>query len=102
MLLVRVKGHVVSTAKLDALGGKKLLLVEIMTVKDSALQGTGRHMVCLDSVGAGAGELGLAVMGSSARFAPDMGEVPTDAVIVGIIDSVQSCGQELVARERSG
>ena len=34
-------------------------------------------------------------MGSSSRIAPDMGEVPTDAVIVGIVDSLQSLGQNL-------
>jgi microcompartment protein CcmK/EutM len=29
----------------------------------------------------------LAVMGSSARMAPELGNTPTDAVIVGIIES---------------
>jgi microcompartment protein CcmK/EutM len=90
MLLGRVKGPVVSTAKLESLEGHKLLLVEIHTVRGSAVEGTGRHIVCVDSVGAGAGELVIAIMGNASRTAPDMENVPTDAVIVGIVDSLQS------------
>ncbi|NKB70166.1 MAG: ethanolamine utilization protein EutN [Candidatus Latescibacteria bacterium] len=95
MLLSRVKGHVVSTAKVDELVGKKLLLVEIVTVREHGLESTGRHMVCIDAVGAGEGELVLVVMGSSARIAAAMKDVPTDAVIVGIIDSLQALGRDL-------
>ena len=95
MLLSQVKGHVVSTAKSASLAGKKLLLVEIVTLGEGGLEGTGRHMVCVDTVGAGKGELVLAVMGSSARIAAEMRDVPTDAVIVGIVDSLQAFGQDL-------
>ena len=35
------------------------------------------------------------VQGSSSRIAPDMRDVPTDAVIVGIIDSLQSMGEAM-------
>ncbi len=93
MLLTQVKGHVVSTAKVDNLGGKKLLVVEIMNVGKTEIEGTGRFMVCIDAVGAGEGEMTLAVMGSSARLVPGMSEVPTDGVIVGIIDSLQAFGR---------
>ena len=41
----------------------------------------------------------LAVMGSSARLAPGMGEVPTDGVIVGIIDSLQAFGRDFELAE---
>jgi ethanolamine utilization protein EutN len=95
MLLTQVKGHVVSTAKVANLNGKKLLLVEIFSVGQEGLEGTGRHMVCLDAVGAGEGQMTLAVMGSSARMAPGMTEVPTDGVIVGIIDSMQAFGGDI-------
>jgi ethanolamine utilization protein EutN len=97
MLLGQVKTHVVSTAKLQGLAGKRLLLVAIATVGSQGLEPTGRHMVCVDTVGAGEGELVLVVMGSSSRIAPDMEEVPTDAVVVGIIDSLQAAGRELAA-----
>jgi microcompartment protein CcmK/EutM len=93
MLLARVKEPIVSTAKVDNLVGRKLLLVEILTSRPEGLQGTGRHLVCLDTVGAGAGELVLAVQGSSARMAGDMKKSSTDATIVGIIDEMQAAGK---------
>jgi ethanolamine utilization protein EutN len=99
MLLSQVKGNVVSTAKVESLGGKKLMLVEIVTVRGDHLEGTGRHMVCIDAVGAGKGELVLVVMGSSARMAPQLGDTPTDAVIVAIIDSLHVLGEELALVE---
>tara|TARA_B100000029_G_C17255384_1_gene844356 strand:- start:332 stop:634 length:303 start_codon:yes stop_codon:yes gene_type:complete len=96
MLLGQVKTHVVSTAKLDGLVGKKLLLVEIDTLGAEGLEATGRHLVCVDTVGAGRGERVLVVMGNSSRIAPDMEEVPSDAVIVGIVDSLQAADRVLV------
>ena len=99
MLLARVKEPIVSTAKVENLTGKKLLLVEIISGGGRGLQGTGRHLVCLDAVGAGMGELVLAVQGSSARMAPEMGDTPTDAVIIGIIDSMHAGGQRLEVSE---
>jgi microcompartment protein CcmK/EutM len=92
MLLARVKEPVVSTAKVAGLTGQKLLLVEIVTSRPHGLQGTGRHLVCVDSVGAGPGELVLAVQGSSARLAGDLKDTPSDAVIVGIVDSLRAGG----------
>ena len=93
MLLARVKEPIVSTAKVDNLTGKKLLLVEILTSRPDGLEGTGRHLVCLDAVGAGPGDLVLAVQGSSARMTEEMKDAPTDAVIVGIVDSLQAEGK---------
>ena len=95
MLLAEVKGNIVSTAKLDTLAGRKLLLVEVLTVRPEGLQRTGRQMVCVDAVGAGAGEVVITVMGSSARSAPEMGGVPTDAVVVGILDALTTDGQSM-------
>ncbi len=92
MILGRVKGHVVSTAKVANLKGKKLLVVEILAVVPEGLKRTDRHMVCLDAVQAGEGELVVVVQGSSARIAPGMSEVPVDALIVGIVDSLQAFG----------
>ena len=99
MLLTMVKGQAVSTAKVDSLDGQKLLLVEIVTVADGGLARTGRHMVCVDTVGAGEGDLTITVMGSSARFTPGMGDVPTDAVIVGILDHLHTAGKSLGRKE---
>ena len=101
MLLTLVKGHVVSTAKLGSLSGKKLLLVEIVVAGPDGLHSTGRNMVCIDAVGAGEGELVLTVMGSSARLAPGMGDVPADAVIVGIVDTLLFSGNILSLKEQT-
>ncbi len=99
MVLAQVKGSVVASAKVDSLNARKLLLVEIVTLGETDLERTRRHLVCVDAVGAGAGELVLVVMGSSARIAPDLTEVPADAVIVGIVDSLKACGRELALAE---
>ena len=61
MLLGQVKGHVVSTAKVESLNGKKLMLVEVVSVREHGLVTTGREMVCIDAVQAGVGELGIVV-----------------------------------------
>ena len=95
MLLGQVKGHVVSTAKVESLNGKKLMLVEVVSVREHGLVTTGREMVCIDAVQAGAGELVIVVQGSSARIAPEFGKVPTDAVIIGIVDTLQAMGVDM-------
>jgi ethanolamine utilization protein EutN len=95
VILGVVKGHVVSSAKVDNLLGKKLLVVEILAATPEGLEHTDKHMVCIDAVQAGEGELVVVVQGSSARLAPEMAEVPVDALIIGIVDSLQAFGQEL-------
>jgi ethanolamine utilization protein EutN len=98
MILARVKGQAVATAKVDNLEARKLLLVELLSLDGEGLVPTKKHMVCLDAVGAGEGELVLLVQGSSARQAPGMKDVPVDALIVGIVDSVSALGQRLDAK----
>ena len=102
MFIGRVTGTVVATQKIASVGGKKLLLVEAMTVKGDApgtLQSSGRIAVAVDSVGAGEGELVMVTQGSSARLTDMTSKVPTDAVVVGIIDAIQSGGHKLYAKE---
>lgn len=97
VILARVKGQAVASAKVDNLEGRKLLLVELLSLTGQGLVHTSKHMVCLDSVGAGEGEFVLIVQGSSARQASDMQHVPVDALIIGIVDSVSALGQRLTA-----
>jgi ethanolamine utilization protein EutN len=42
----------------------------------------------VDSLGAGEGELVLIAQGSSARLAMDNKDMPIDAVVIGIVDTV--------------
>ena len=95
MILAVVKGHVVSTVKAPPLEGQKLLLVEILAATSEGLERTQKHMVCLDALQAGEGELVVVVQGSSARIAPEFGKVPTDAVIIGIVDTLQAMGVDM-------
>ena len=96
MVLARVKGQAVASAKVADLEGRRLLLVELLTVDGDEVVPTRRHMVCVDSVGAGQGEVLLLVQGSSARQSPGMGDLPVDAVLVGIVQSVSARGHRLV------
>jgi len=92
MLIGRVKGNVVATQKAAKVGGQKLLVVETysldMADKQSALKPGGRIIVAVDTVGAGDDEYVLVTQGSSARLTDFTGDMPVDAVIVGIIDRV--------------
>lgn len=92
MFLARITGSLVSTQKVDALVGQKLLLVEPLRVDEKdqqSLKPTGRSFVVVDTVGAGEGDVVLCVQGSSARFTPGTKELPIDAAIIGIVDQVQ-------------
>jgi ethanolamine utilization protein EutN len=54
---------------------------------------SGSSIVAVDSVGAGLGECVLFTQGSSARLTHNTKGAPVDAVIVGIVDSVEVNGQ---------
>jgi len=85
MLLGRVIGNVVATAKDKSLEGIKMLLVQPIG-RDGAAK--GRPLVALDSVGAGAGETVYWCRGKEASFPFLPVEVPTEATIVGIVDEI--------------
>jgi len=117
MFLGRVQGRIVATAKDPAIAGKKLLVIEPLKVAydradlageagDASSGGgggrgkgwfepTGRAIVALDLIGAGQGQLVLITQGSSARMAEGCNEVPTDAVVVGIVDEAHLLGHEI-------
>lgn len=96
MFLARVEGSVVATKKDPAMSGRKLLLLrpQLVDEKDPTKFKAGSNtIIAVDSVGAGLGELVLFCQGSSARLAPGMKEAPVDAVIIGIVDTVQVLGE---------
>lgn len=82
MLSGKVIGTIVSTRKVESLVGSKFLEVQLF----SAGKETSEHIIAIDTVGAGIGEMVLITTGSGARLALDHTGTPTDAVIVGIID----------------
>ena len=91
MFVAKVTGSVVATQKVSSMTGHKLLAVEPMRVDPAnraKLIGTGRTFICVDTVGAGLGEMVLIVQGSSARLTPETEKLPIDATIIGIVDTV--------------
>jgi ethanolamine utilization protein EutN len=95
MFLAKVIGNVVATQKDPKLQGSKLLLVQPYVTRDGALVASGSSIVVVDNLGAGAGECVLFTQGSSARLTPSTREAPIDAVIVGIVDTVEVEGKEV-------
>jgi microcompartment protein CcmK/EutM len=81
MYLGKVIGCVVATVKDDALEGKKLLLIRRLP--------NGPTVVAIDAVGAGAGETVYVCRGREAAFAFKPQEVPTEATVVAIVDSIE-------------
>jgi microcompartment protein CcmK/EutM len=92
MFIAKVIGNVVATQKNEKFQGMKLLLIQPYINKDHKLVVSGSSVVAVDSVGAGIGECVLFTQGSSARLTPTTKEAPVDAVIVGIVDSVEVGG----------
>ncbi|MBO7391673.1 MAG: EutN/CcmL family microcompartment protein [Verrucomicrobia bacterium] len=98
MYLAQVVGVVVATKKDTAMEGRKLLVLRPMVADEknpTALKELGTTFVAVDSVGAGVGELVLFCQGSSARLAPGMKQAPVDAVIIGIVDTVDVLGKKV-------
>jgi ethanolamine utilization protein EutN len=85
MLLGRIIGNVVCTMKDPALIGQKLLIVQPLDRKG---RDKGRPVIALDAVGAGAGETIYWCRGKEASFPFLPADLPTEATIVGIVDSV--------------
>ena len=98
MFLARVEGSVVSTKKEASMNGRKLLLLrpQLVDEKDPTKFRPGSNtIIAVDTVGAGQGELVMFSQGSSARLAGGMKDSPVDAVIIGIVDSVDVFGRQI-------
>ncbi len=89
MLLGKVTGTVVASAKDEKLRDFKLLVVENLTPDGKT--GSG-YAVAVDTVGAGTGEVVLYATGSSARQTSATDKRPTDATIIAIVDTVELNG----------
>ena len=81
MYLGKVIGRIVATVKDEALETRKLLLVRRLP--------NGPAVVAVDAVGAGAGETVYVCRGREAAFAFKPDEVPTEATIVAIVDTIE-------------
>jgi ethanolamine utilization protein EutN len=105
MFLAKVEGAVVATKKDPNMSGRKLLLLRPMLVDDqdpTKFRPGVNTIVAVDSVGAGEGELVMFCQGSSARLAPDLKAAPVDAVVIGIVDSVDVFGKQIYNARNGG
>lgn len=91
MLIGKVVGTVVSTAKDEKLTSLRLMIVRPMDI-DGQLG--GGYVVAVDAVGSGVGEVVLYASGSSARQTVLTDKRPVDAVIMAIVDTWEVDGQE--------
>jgi microcompartment protein CcmK/EutM len=87
MFLARVVGRVWATAREPSLEGQKLLLLQPISPEG---KDRGRRLVAVDAVGAGAGETVYWCRGRESSFPFLPQEVPTDATVVGIVDSIST------------
>ena len=90
MKIAKVVGVAICTVKEPRLENSKLLLV---SNTDQTGKITGEPYIAQDVVGVGPDELVIVVEGSSARVAAWDVNAPVDAVIVGILNSIQFDGQ---------
>jgi microcompartment protein CcmK/EutM len=90
MKIAKVVGVTVCSVKEPRLESSKMLIV---CDADQTGKVSGLPYIALDVVGAGPDELVVVVEGSSARVAARESNMPVDAVIVGILDSLQFDGK---------
>ena len=96
MKVGRVVGTVVSTISAPVFEGRRLLLCDLL---DASGDPDGSYLICVDTVGSGAGETVLILdEGNSARQVVGLSSAPVRAVVVGIVDELVADG-EVVIRE---
>jgi microcompartment protein CcmK/EutM len=84
MLLGRVTGTVVASQKEPLMKGLTLLLIRQVGIDN---EDSGGHVVAVDAVGAGVGEVVMYASGSSARQTGVTQNRPCDAVVMAIVDT---------------
>jgi len=90
MQLGKIVGTVVATHKDEKLVGMKFHIVKNIDVDGKPC---GGMVVTVDSVGAGVGEWVLYASGSAARQTNETQGKPVDAVIMAIVDVVETDGK---------
>lgn len=86
MRLAKVIGSVWTTQKEKGMENIKLLITQPLNVKREY---EGNHVIAMDRLGAGVGELVLITQGLAAQKISEEKKSPIDAAIVGIVDSFE-------------
>ncbi len=87
MKIGEVIGTVVATQKDESLVGCKLLIVKLINCTSKE---TTEEVIAVDTFGAGVGEKVLVCFGSAAKSVFNKENIPIDASVVGIIDSIEN------------
>ena len=88
MKIGRVAGTVVTTICSPSLEGRKLLSIDLLDLDGNE---TGRDVIAVDAVGAGAGETVLILdEGNGARQVLEAPGAPVRAVVVGVVDEIET------------
>ena len=90
MKIALVIGSTISTIKDEVIRRRKLLIVRNADTTDKP---TDDPYIAMDTVGAGTDDLVMVTDGSSARYTNQTTNAPVDAVIVGVIDSLEMSGK---------
>lgn len=86
MLLGKVIGSVWATQKEVGMENLKLMIVQPI---DSSEKAEGQLVIAVDRIGSGVGEKVIVSRGNPARMLFPDKAVPFDAIIVGIVDSLE-------------
>ena len=93
MKIGRVAGTVVSTINHPIYDHRRLLMCDLL---DADGADTGGYLICVDTVGAGAGETVLILdEGNGARQIVGDAHAPIRAVIVGVVDELTVDGSQI-------
>ena len=88
MKIGRVTGTVVATICSPVFENRKLLFIDILDLDGNA---TGKDVIAVDAVGAGAGETVLVLdEGNGARQVLEAPDAPVRAVVVGVVDEIET------------
>jgi microcompartment protein CcmK/EutM len=90
MRIAYIVGTAVATMKDEGLHGHRLLLAREADVEGKV---HGQPFVAVDTVDAGTGDLVVITEGSSARCTGLTQNLPVDAVVVGVLDSLEMSGK---------
>ena len=86
MILARVTGRIYSTIHHPIIANKKILILDRLGTDSRP---TGRSIIALDAVGAGAGETVLVLdEGNGSRQILNDARAPVRSMVVGIVDRV--------------
>ncbi|GGK29658.1 ethanolamine utilization protein EutN [Caldalkalibacillus uzonensis] len=90
MKIGTVIGNVWATRKEEGLKGLKFLFVQL---EDPCGNPVDTPLIAADRIGAGVGDRVMITEGSSSRFVIADKDLPIDAVVIGIVDSIDIEGR---------